>query len=160
MPEPGPHRIHRGLCCDCPTAQVPSLRACTSAPSQDGVPRHPPPHCPPACRFLFRLPPRKSAQHGLHIMSSPSGAPAPAVPEDGRPHTSPHSHFLGATRWGWGLLTLDSKLEAWTLLVSTRAHSRVTPHCSLTTNHFQMCSLPLSSRPLSRSSLGCNRLSN
>ena len=51
-------------------------------------------------------------------------------------------------------------LEAWTLLVSTRAHSRVTPHCSLTTNHFQMWSLPLSSRPLSRSSLGCNRLSN
>lgn len=109
LPEPGPHGIRQGLCCDCPAAQVPSLRACTSAPSQDGVPRHPPPHCPPACRFLLRLPPGKLAQHGLHITSNPSGAPDPAVPEDGRPHTSPHSHFLGAPTWGWGLLTLDSK---------------------------------------------------
>lgn len=148
MPEPGPSESTEASAVTAPQVKFPPCGPAPLLPHRTRSQDTPPPHCLPACRFLLRLPPGKSAQRRLHTTSRP---PAPAVPEDGSQlHTSPHAHFLGATRWGWGLLTLDSKSRGLDSPCVHCAHSRVTSHRFLTTNHFQICSLPLSSRPLSR----------
>lgn len=110
----------------------------------------PPPHCLPACRLLLSLRPGKPARSGLHTTSCPSGPqPLRSLEMAGR------TPLLTLTSWGrrggnGASPPPTLNLEAWTHLVSIRAHSWVTSHRFLTTNHLQKCSLPLSSRLLSR----------